>query len=138
MYVIFTHIHFITDIEHYTHDQMLLVNTPAQTEFQLYNLGQAAGGIGLNMNANKTEFMHFKQKRATSTLSDRSLKLVDQFPYLGNNISFTESKVNVLLAKAWTEIDRLSIIWKFDQWDEIKRDLFQAVTGSILLYRWTT
>ena len=37
----------------------------------------------------------------------KSLKLVDQFIYLGSNISFIESNVNTFIGKAWTAIDRL-------------------------------
>ena len=38
------------------------------------------------------------------------------------------------LTKAWTAIDRLSIIWKSDQIDKMKRRFFQAAVISILLY----
>ena len=38
------------------------------------------------------------------------LKLVDQFIYLGNNISSTESNVNIGIVKAWTTVDKLLII----------------------------
>ena len=42
------------------------------------------------------------------------------------------------LTKAWTAIDRLSIIWKSDLTDEMKRSFFQAAVVSILLYGCTT
>ena len=51
--------------------------------------------------------MCFKQKEAISTL-----KLVDQFTYLDNNISSTKSDINICLMKAWDAIERLLIIWK--------------------------
>ena len=38
----------------YANELALLVNTPAQAESQLHSLEQAAEGIGLYMNANKT------------------------------------------------------------------------------------
>ena len=43
-------------------------------------------------------------------------------------------------AKAWTTIDRQSIIWKSDVIDKIKRDFFQTLAVSILLCgctKWT-
>ena len=40
--------------------------------------------------------------------------------------------------KAWTAIDRLSIIWKSDLTDKMKRGFFQAAVVSILLYGCTT
>ena len=42
------------------------------------------------------------------------------------------------LTKAWTAIDRLSIIWKSDLTDRMKRSFFQAAVVSILLYGCTT
>ena len=42
------------------------------------------------------------------------------------------------LAKAWAAIDRLSVIWKSDLTDKMKRSFFQAAVVSILLYGCTT
>ena len=67
------------------------------------------------------------------------LKLVDKFTYLGSSVSSTETDINTLLAKAWTAIDRLLVIWKSDLTDKMKLSFFQAVVVSILLYgctRW--
>ena len=60
-------------------------------------------------------------------LDDKSLKLVNQFIYLGSNISSTESVANIHIGNAWTAIYRLSTIWKSDLFDEIKREFFQVV-----------
>ena len=40
--------------------------------------------------------------------------------------------------KAWTAIDKLSIIWKSDLTDKIEHSFFQAAVISILLYGCTT
>ena len=48
----------ITDAD-YTDDIVLLANTPTQAESLLHNLEQAAEGIRLYMNADKTEYMCF-------------------------------------------------------------------------------
>ena len=66
------------------------------------------------------------------------LKLVDKFTYLGSSVSSTEKDINTRLTKAWTAIDRLSIIWKSDLTDKMKRSFFQAAVVSILLYGCTT
>ena len=73
-----------------------------------------------------------------STLGGSSLKLVDRFTYLGWNVSSTEADIDTRLTKAWTAIDRLSIIWKSDLTDKMKRSFFQAAVVSILLYGCTT
>ena len=73
-----------------------------------------------------------------STLEGTSLKLVDKFTYLGSSVSSTEKDIDTRLTKVWTAIDRLSIIWKSDLTDKIKRSFFQAAIMSILLYGCTT
>ena len=52
--------------------------------------------------------------------------------------SVLDMTLNWRLTKAWTAIDRLSIIWKSDLTDKMKRSFFQAAVTSILLYGCTT
>ena len=51
---------------------------------------------------------------------------------------FPEKDIDTRLTKAWTAINRLSIIWKSDLNDKMKRSFYQAAVVSILLYGWTT
>ena len=127
----------ITDAD-YADDIALLANTPNQAKTLLHSLERATAGIGLHVNAHKTEFMCFNQKGDISTLDGTSLKLVDKFTYLGSSVSSTEKDIDTRLTKAWTAIDRLSIIWKSNLTDKMKRRFFQAVVVSILLYGCTT
>ena len=73
-----------------------------------------------------------------STRHRTPLKLVDKFTYLGSSVVSTKKDIDTRLTKAWTAINRLSIIWKSDQTDKMKRSFFQAAVVSILLYRCTT
>ena len=73
-----------------------------------------------------------------TTLDRTPLKLVDKFTYQGSSVSSTEKDIDTWLTKAWTAIDRLSIIWKSDLTDKMKRSFFQAAVVSILLYDCTT
>ena len=82
--------------------------------------------------------MCYNQTGDISTLDRTPLKLVDKFTYLGSSISSTEKDINMRLTKAWTAINRLSIIWKSDLTDKRKRSFFQAAVVSILLYGCTT
>ena len=82
--------------------------------------------------------MCFNQKGDISTLDGTSLKLVDKFTYLGSSVSSTEKDIDTRLTKAWTAIDRLSIIWKSNLTDKMKCSFFQAAVVSILLYGCTT
>ena len=80
--------------------------------------------------------MCFNQTGDISTLDRTSLKLVDKFTYLGSSVSSTEKDIDMHLTNAWTAINKLSIIWKSDLTDKMKRSFFQAAVLSILLY-WT-
>ena len=127
----------VTDVD-YADDTALLANTPTRAETLLHSLEWAAAGIGLHhVNAYKTEYMCFNQRGDISTLNGSSLKLADKFTYLGSSVSSTED-INTRLAKAWTAIDRLLVIWKSDLTDKMKRSSFQAAIMLILLYRCTT
>ena len=82
--------------------------------------------------------MGYNQTGDISTLDGTSLKLVHKFTYLGSRVSSTEKDIDTRLTKAWTAIDRLSIIWKSDLTDKMKYSFFQAAVASILLYGCTT
>ena len=114
----------------------MLANTPNQAETLLHSLERAAAG--LHVNAHKTEYMCYNQTDDISTLDGTPLKLVDKFTYLGSSVSSTEKHIDTWLTKAWTAINRLSIIWKSDLTNKMKRSFFQAAVVSILLYGCTT
>ena len=127
----------ITDAD-YADDIAILANTPNQAETLLHSLERVAAGIGLHVNAQKTEYMCFNQTDDISTLNGTSLKLIDRFTFLGSSVSSTEKDIDMQLTKAWTAIDKLLIIWKSDLTDKMKRSFFQAAVVSILLYVCTT
>ena len=127
----------ITDAD-YADGIAIQANTPNQAETLLHSLERAAAGIGLHVNAHKTEYMCYNQTGDISTLDRTSLKLVDKFTYLGSSVSLTEKDIDTRLTKTWTAIDTLSIIWRSDLTDKIKRSFFQAAVVSILLCGCTT
>ena len=90
------------------------------------------------MHPPKTEYMCFNQTDDISTLNGSTLKLVDKFTYLGSSVLSIETDINTRLAKAWTANNRLSVIWKSDLTDKMKRSFFHAAIVSILLYGCTT
>ena len=128
----------ITDADDDADDIALLTNAPTQVETLLHSLERTAAGIGLHVNVHKTEYMCFNQTGDISTLNSSSLKLVDKFTYLGSSVSSTETHIDWRLAKAWTAINKLSVIWKSDLTDKMKCSFFQAAVMSILLYGCTT
>ena len=78
---------------------------------------------------------------ATLMSSDRTKQIclwMTIYIYIWSNASSTEKDIDTRLTKAWTAIDRFSIIWKSDLIDKMKRSFFQEAVVSILLYGWTT
>ena len=117
----------------YANDIALLANAPAQAKTLLRCLERAAAGIGLHLNAHKTEYTCFNQRGNISTLNGSSLKLVDKFTFLESCVSSTETDISMRLAKAWTAFDRVSVLWKSDLTDKMKHGFFQVAVVSLLL-----
>ena len=80
----------ITDAD-YADDIALLASEPSQAETLQHNLEEAAAGIGLNVNAHKTEYMCFNQADDIFTLDGTSLT---SSPYLGSSVSSTETDID--------------------------------------------
>ena len=81
--------------------------------------------------------MCFNQRGHIPTLKGGLLTLVDNFTYHGSSVSSTDD-INTRLAKTWTAIDSLSLIWKSDLINMIKCSVFQAAVMLIQLYGCTT
>ena len=60
-------------MQYYANDIAILANTPNQSETFLHSLDRAATGIGLHVNAHKTEYMCFNQTGDISTQDGCSL-----------------------------------------------------------------
>ena len=127
----------ITDAD-YVDDIELLANAPAQAQTLLHSLEWDTAGIGLHVKSHKMEWMCFNQTGDFSTLKGSFLKLGDKFTSIRSSVTSTKTDINTWLAKAWTAIDWLSVIWKSDLTDKIKCNFFQAAVMSILLYGCTT
>ena len=66
------------------------------------------------------------QRGNISTLNGDHLKLVDKFTYLVNSDSSTEKDINTWLAKTWTTIERLPVIWKSNLSEKKKTQFFPS------------
>ena len=114
----------------------LLANISTQSVSLLHRLEQAAGGIGLHVNADKTEYMYINQKGDICILNGSLQKLMNKFTYFGSSILSTENDFNMRRAKTWNAIDRLSVIWESDLSDKIKLFLLSngCVSSTIWMY----
>ena len=133
MFALYIHIYIFGVVASF--EFFVLLYTPDQAETLLHSLEWAAASIGLYVNAHKTEYMCYNQTGDISTLEGTPLKLVDKFSYLGSSVESTEKDIETRLTKAWTAINRLSIIWKSDLTDKMKRSFFQAAVTWTLTKR---
>ena len=72
--------------------------------------------------------MCYNQTGDISTLGGTSLKLVDKFTYLGSSVSATEKDIDT---KAWIAIYMLSIIWRSDLSNKMKRSTTWMLTKRL-------
>ena len=79
--------------------------------------------------------MYYKQANDISTLNSETSR---QIYLLRKQRLINRKDIDTRLTKAWTAINRLSIIWKSDLTDKMKRSFFQAAVAFILLYGCTT
>ena len=100
----------------------------------MHILEKSAAFTGLNVKATKTGFMCYNQDGAIEILNKTLLKKVDDFVYLGSNITSTEKDVPIRISKACSALDRLRTIWKSTLPEQIKKGFFRAVVESVLLY----
>ena len=97
--------------------------------FNLWDLGVTSSAFITNIDS-KSIYVVFKK-------NNHRVYLVDKFTYLGSSISSIEKDIYTRLTKAWTAIDRLSIIWKSDLTNKMKHSFFQAAV-ILILYGCTT
>ena len=62
---------------------------------------------------------------------------MEKFTDLGSSVSSTENDIKTWLSKAWTANDILSVMWKSDLFDKIKRSFFHASVVFLVLYECT-
>ena len=55
-----------------------------------------------------------------STLNYKTIKLIKHFKHICSNISSPGSYVNICMQKAWSDLDKLSTIWKSNPSGKIK------------------
>ena len=124
----------ITDVD-YADDLAVLADLKDAT-LLLHNIERTAMEIGLNINAEKTEFMGMNQNtsQGMSSLSGDKIKQVEDFKYLGSYVESTEQDVNIRLGKAWGALNELDKIWKSKLPDNLKRNFLRAAVESVLTY----
>jgi len=123
----------LTDLDYA--DDIALLSDDMSSATELLNLVERETKIiGLELNKKKTEFMAFKQQGIVTTLDDVALKQVDDFQYLGTYIASTKRDINIRIAKAWSALSRMDVVWKSNLEKGLKIRFFQATIETVMLY----
>ena len=125
----------ITDTD-YADDLCLFTNTLLEAQTMLLRLEEVSAEVGLAINEDKTKWMRFNlhQQGALKSLSNKDIKPVEDFLYLGSWIDTTAQDLSVRIAKAWAASNKLDTIWKSGLSRELKVHVFRATVEHVLLY----
>ena len=103
----------------------------------LQSLEQASNGVGLYLNETKTECLNRCLSNAdllVKTLSGSSLKMVEDYVYLGSFISSSQKDFNTRKGMAWSACNDMHKIWTSQLPKHLKLEIFRATVEPILLY----
>ena len=124
----------LTDAD-FADDLALLSDTIEKAQLLLLRVENAAQIVGLQRNVTKTEFMLYHQPPGDIiSLNGGKLKKVEDFKYLGSWIRNSEKDVGIRIAKAWSAMNKMDMIWKSELRRDLKIQYFRATVECALLY----
>ena len=125
----------ITDAD-FADDIALLSDSLANAQALLSSLESAANCTGLYLNESKTEYMpiNCQENLEIRTISNKVLKRVKDYKYLGSYIYNSGKDFNIRKGIAWSACNKMDKIWKSDLDCEIKIRIFRVTIEPILLY----
>ena len=127
---------YLTDTD-FADDIALISQSLEHVQDLLQSLEQASNGVGLYLNETKTECLNRCLSNAdllVKTLSGSSLKMVEDYVYLGSFISSSEKDFNTRKGMAWSACNDMHQIWTSQLPKSIKLEIFRATVEPILLY----
>ena len=134
-----THLRFADDILLVSHD-------PLELQKMICELNNASKKAGLNMNIKKTKvMMSTKLQNKTITVDGRIIERVENYTYLGKNISLeneTAGEVKRRIQLSWAKFGKLGVIFRDkDIPISLKKQAFNQCIIPVLSYgaeTWTT
>ena len=117
----------VTDLD-FADDLALLAEEMEQAQEVLQRLESEAEKVGLMCNAKKTEVQAFNQDRPVviQAKNGETLKVVENFKYLGAWTHSSSSDISVRKALAWSACHRLKKVWSSKLRRQLKERLFLA------------
>ena len=125
----------ITDAD-FADDIALLSDSLTNAQTLLSSLESAANCTGLYLNETKTECMPINNQddMEITTISNKVLKCVEDYKYLGSYIRNSEKDFKIRKGMAWTACNKMEKIWKSNLDREFKIRVFRVTIEPILLY----
>lgn len=123
------HLRFADDI-------VLLSDNYQDLKYMLETLDEESQRCGLHMNANKT-FVMTNGDKIPISIQSRTIEYVDEYLYLGQNISFEEQtsrEVERRIKKAWNRYWSLKEIFKSNIPIKLKKKAMDTIILPTLLY----
>ena len=102
-----------TDLD-FADDIALLSNEISQAQELLNSVLDQCKNTGLLVNSDKTKFIALNSHSGVKLFTDKEIKRVEDFKYLGSFIMSSEKDIKIRKAKAWTALNDMSEIWKSD------------------------
>ena len=128
----------ITDTN-FADDLALISETIEQAQLFLLRVENCAAQVGLHANADKTKYMTYNLEDSyLKSLSGADIEHVDDFLYLGSWVDTSEKDLNTRIAKAWSAMSKMEVIWKTNLERKLKINFFRATVETVLLYGCTT
>ncbi|CAF0980581.1 unnamed protein product [Brachionus calyciflorus] len=120
----------------YAVDIALLERSLEEAQKQLNETCRNAKEVGLEINVTKTKVMVINaNKDKKLKINNEDIEVVDEFKYLGSNMSSSEKDMKCRKGQAWSAFRSLEKIWTSKTTSiELKIRIFQASCLSILLY----
>ena len=118
----------------YADDLALFADSCSDAEKLLHVLEEKANSVRLRVNIRKTQNFNINTDHKVRSVKGTQLKSVDNYTYLGSEISSMDKEIKIRIAKSWSALDKLSSIWKSNLTATLKRNFFRAVVESVLLY----
>ena len=117
-------------------DVSLLADSVEKLGILLREVETVCKEVGLVINQNKTELMveNIPDPEPLLTNDNHSIKLTNDFKYLGSWIRDSTNDIKHRKTKAWIACHGLKRVWNSSLSDELKCRLFVATVESVLLY----
>ena len=121
---------YITDTN-FADDLALISETIEQAQLFLLRVETCAAQVGLHANADKTKYMTYNLEESyLKSLSGDDIEHVDDFPYLGSWVDTSEKDLNTRIAKAWSTMSKMEVIWKSNLEKKLKINFFRATVET--------